>query len=81
MQEEINKLDVIRAALDCENTALLFVVDNDGSISFIATGNSLDKKNPEANVASFLFSKLCNAYAEAMNWQSKKLEEDEADRD
>lgn len=79
MKEEINKLDVIRAALDCENTALMFVIDNYGYISFIATGKSLDKKNPEANVASFLFDKLCDAYVDAMNWQSKKLEEDEAD--
>jgi hypothetical protein len=79
MKEEINKLEVIRAALDCENTAMMFVVDNEGHMSFIATGNNLDKKNPEANVASFLFDKLCDAYIEAMNWQSKKLEENEVD--
>ena len=79
MKEEINKLDVIRAALDCENTAMMFVVDNYGYISFIATGNSLDKKNPEANVQSYLFNKMCDAYIDAMNWQSKKLAENEAD--
>lgn len=77
--EEINKLDVIREALDRDNTALMFVIDNYGYISFIATGKTLDKKNPEANVSSFLFKKLCDAYLEAMNWQSKKLAENEAD--
>lgn len=79
--EEINKLEVIRAALDCENAAMMFVVDNEGHMSFIANGNNLDKKNPEANVASYLFHKLCDAYIDAMNWQSRKLAEDEADRD
>lgn len=71
--DEINKLDVIRAALDCENSAFLFVVDNDGHIQFIASGKTLDKKDAEANVSSKLFAKCCAIFMETMNWQSAKL--------